>query len=120
MININDEVKEVLLNDIELKKLVGDRVYYLKPPAGSPVFPCITFLESSNSEADSYDDEVYSFEIEIQVDIWDKKNTVPVQKEVWRVLNAHRFTHQSMPDNYDPDTGIYNKPIKFRTIREVE
>jgi hypothetical protein len=93
-------------------------VYYLFPPA-NPQFPFLTYLELSNSELSGANDDIYSSQIEIEIDIWDRTPTVPIQEAVVTAMREEGYIHSSGPDDYDFDTKIYSKPIKFTISKEV-
>jgi hypothetical protein len=119
MINLIDEVGNALKADTALTSLINKRVHYIRPPTPT-TFPYITFFEVSNSETESSDDEEYADDIEIQVDIWQKEgSTIPIAKEVQRVLRKLGFVHNAMPDMYESDTKIFHKAIRFSIIKEV-
>ena len=107
-----DTVLSALKNDSSITALVSNRVYWIRP-AGTPTYPYITFSEVTNSEAQSADDEEYSDDIEIQVDIWAKASTIPIAKAVQKVMRGLGFTHQAQADDYSDTTQIFHKPIRF-------
>jgi len=117
MISMIDTVLNALKADTELNKLVKG-IYYIRP-ATKVDFSYITFFEVSNSEAESADDEEYADEVEIQVDIWSKGDTIKIAKEVQRIMRKLGFFHLSMPDQYEEDTKIFHKIIRFTGQIEV-
>lgn len=120
MINLIDDVGNTIKTDSALTNLVNGRVYYIRPPTAKNTFPYITYFEVSNYESDSADDEEYADNIEIQVDIWQKGgSTIPIAREVQRVLRKLGFVHNAMPDMYEPDTQIFHKAIRFTIVKEV-
>lgn len=118
MISMIDTVGNALKNDIALKALVSTRVYWIRP-AGTPSTPYITYFEAGNSESESADDEEYADDIEIQVDIWSTGSTIPIAREIQRIMRGLGFTHQAMPDTQEPDTKIFHKPIRFMITKEI-
>lgn len=119
MIDLKDDILNALKNDSELSSLVASRVYWIRP-AGNPAFPYITFFEVANSENSSADDEEYSDLIEFQVDIWSKASFSQVYKATQRVMRGLGFTHVSLPDQFEEDTGIFHKAIQFTIQKEEE
>lgn len=120
MINLIDEVGNALKTDTALNNLVNGRIHYIRPSTSKNTFPYITFFEVSNSETESADDEEYADDIEIQVDIWQKGgSTIPIAREVQRILRKLGFIHNAMPDMYEPDTQIFHKAIRFTIIKAV-
>jgi hypothetical protein len=113
-----DTVLAALKNDSSVNNLVSGRVSWIRP-AGAKEYPYITFFEVTNSESQSADDEEYSNDIEIQVDIWTKASTIPITKAVQKVMRGLGFTHQAQADDYSEATQIFHKPIRFMINKEV-
>lgn len=112
------DVLNALKNDVELNKLVAGKVYWIRP-ADNPKPPYITFFEVSNSTGQAADDDEYSSDIEIQVDIWTTGSYLNIQKEVHRIMKSMGFLHTSLPDQYEKDTQIIHKAIQFSIFKEV-
>lgn len=119
MISLIDTVGEALRNDTELTELIGQRVYWVGKRISAPVFPYITYFEVMNTESESSDDEEEADDIEIQVDIWSYDSTIPIAKEVQRIIRGLGFIHRALPDVYEKDTKIIHKPISFTGTFEV-
>lgn len=117
MVSKIDEVLNALKNDATLITLVNRRVYWLTASSKTP--PYITLFEVTNSEVESADDEEYADDIEIQVDVWSKGSTIPIAKQVQKVMRNLGFTHDAAPDDYDEETKIYHKPMRFSITQEV-
>jgi hypothetical protein len=117
MINKIDEVINALKDDATLTNLVNKRVYWLT--SANSTTPYITLFEVTNSEAESADDEEYADDIEIQVDVWSKGSTIPIAKQVQKVMRGLGFTHDAAPDEWLEDTKIYHKPLRFSILQEV-
>lgn len=117
MVNKIDEVIAALKADATLTALVNKRVYWITASKKDSSY--ITLFEVTNSEAESADDEEYSDDIEIQVDVWSKGSTIPIAKQVQKVMRGLGFTHDAAPDDYDEETKIYHKPMRFSIIQEV-
>jgi len=118
MISKIDTVMNTLKNDQVLINLLGGQyVYWLKPSSTPDSY--ITISEISNSESDSADDEEYSNDIEIQLDIWTKGTTIPIAIQAQKTMRGLGFTHQALPDDYNSTTGIIHKPIRFFIKTEV-
>lgn len=118
MISLIDKVGNALHEDIALQKLLSNRIYWIRP-ADDPTYPYVTYFEVTNTEAESADDEEYADEVEIQVDIWTKGSTITIAKEVQRIMRKLGFRHQALADDYDPDTKIIHKPIRFFITQEI-
>lgn len=119
MIDLVPICKKALKEDEQLKKHIKGKVFWIKSKTKVEP-PYITLFEVSNSEDESADDEEYSNDIEIQVDIYHDKYTGPIAKEVVRVMRGLGFTHQAQADMHEKDTGLYHKPIQFMITKEVD
>lgn len=117
MISKTDEVIAALKQDATLTTLINKRVYHLN--AANPKSPYITLFEVSNDEVESADDEEYTDEIEIQVDIWSKGSTAAIARQVQKVMRGMGFVHHAAPDTYEEDTKLYHKPLRFTILQEV-
>jgi hypothetical protein len=118
MISKTDTVINALRADEVLTGLLGGQyVYWVKPPTTPAKY--ITLKEALNNESESADDEEYSDDIEIQVDIWTKGSTIPIAIQTQKTMRKLGFTHQAMPDDHNEATGIYHKSIRFFTKVEV-
>lgn len=117
MVNMIDTVGNALKNDAVLKGIVNNRVYWLRPVNNT--YPYITYFEVVNTETESADDEEYADEIEIQVDIWSQGSTIPIAKEVQRIMRKLGFIHQALPDMYEENTQVFHKPIRFTITKEI-
>lgn len=118
MVNMIEVVGNALKNDIVLKGIVNSRIYWLRPPTNNEPKPYITYFEVVNAETESADDEEYADEIEIQVDIWSQGSTIPIAKEVQRILRKLGFIHQALADMYEENTQLFHKPIRFTITKE--
>lgn len=120
MISKIDEVLNALRADTVLTGLLkGQYIYWIKPSISPAPASYITLMEISNNESESADDTEYADDIEIQLDIWAKGSTIPIAIQVQKTMRELGFTHQAMPDDYEKDTGIYHKPIRFFIKVEV-
>lgn len=118
MISMIDTVGNALRNDTALKALVSTRVYWVRP-ATAQTQAYITYIEAANAESESADDEEYADDIEIQVDIFTTGSTIPIAREVQRIMRELGFVHQAMPDLYEENTKLIHKPIRFTITKEV-
>ncbi len=119
MVNMIDIVGNTLKNDAVLKGIVNNRVYWLRPVTNNTAYPYITYFEVVNAETESADDEEYADEIEMQVDIWSQGSTIPIAKEVQRIMRKLGFTHQALADMYEENTQVFHKPIRFTITKEI-
>lgn len=120
MISKIDEVINALRDDVILTGLLnGQYIYWIKPSKTPEPEKYITISEISNSESESADDNEYSDDIEIQADIWTKGSFIPIAKQLQKTMRSMGYTHQALPDDYEQETGIYHKPIRFFIKVEV-
>ncbi len=118
MIDKKESILNALKSDVELTSLIADKVYWIRP-ASTPKPPYITFFELSNSEDASADDNEFSDQIEYQVDIWSSSSFSQIAKATQRVMRSLGFTHVSLPDQFEEDTGIFHKAMQFTINEEV-
>ncbi len=118
MISKIDEVINALRNDTDLTGLLkGQYVYWIKPSTTPESY--INIKEIINEESESADDEEYANDIEMQADIFTKGSTIPIAIRLQKIMRKLGYTHQALPDDYDHETGIYHKPIRFFIKVEV-
>jgi hypothetical protein len=109
-----DEIIAALKADSEIKSLVADRVYWVKPPGENYTYPFLTVIEGSNSEADYADDEETESTIVPVVEIFSRTNFRQLQYAVQRVMSSMGYTREAGPDEWIPELKCYHKAINFR------
>lgn len=113
---IEQDLYSHLANDVEVKALVGNRIYPLLAPTGVQT-PYITFQNISNVDLTSYQGENYASKVRFQIDIYSKKYA-----EVKAVLGAVKSSMYNFPtqvfdftsrDLYESETGLYRQLIEL-------
>lgn len=109
MINIKPQVYNKLqeISDVE--------VSYFYPEVWTKGKKLISYYELDNSEADSADDEEYSSNIAIQVDIWcdTPSECSKLAIEVNKKMKELEFKRTLALDLYEQDAIKHHKTIRF-------
>ncbi len=69
---LRDKIVAALKADATLQGFIGSspmRLYYYRPPQGTPILPCVTYHvvnETPNQAMDTYGDSA----VEVQIDVW--------------------------------------------------
>lgn len=126
MIDVKPTITPALRNSEAIASLIGRdqegivKVYpQTTPDEYSVDFPYITYFEITNFEANHADDDELQSEIHIQVDVWSKGNTEPISTEVNRIMKSLGFMRTGTKDEYERDTKVYHKILRFKLITEV-
>lgn len=112
-----DKVDTIIANlkvDSEVSGIVGDRIYWVKPPGESYTFPFLTVIEGSNTESDFADDEEYEELVSPIVEIFSKTPFRTLQYAVQHSMSEQGFTREAGPDEWIPELKCYHKSINFR------
>lgn len=125
MINVKPDVAAALENDQTLINLLGGpRIYLLNAP-DSKEFPRITYYEAQNADH-TYSDELDAItEILMVVDIWNRTSsdgtndggTSQAAQAVDSVMAAQGFYREFSTDQYENDTLVYHKNMRYRKLR---
>ncbi|MDR0979505.1 MAG: hypothetical protein LBL91_06300 [Lachnospiraceae bacterium] len=111
MINLKPEILK------KLKEITGVTVSYFYPQDWTGL-PAISYYELDNSEADSADDDEYTSNIAIQVDIWAKSSSVCSSNAIQANTKMRElgFKRTLSLDLFENDTGIHHKTMRFEKI----
>lgn len=82
----------------------------------------ITFFEYLEAPEDFLDDEEVSIEHNVQVDIWTKDSLegLELKNKVKRLLKHNGFLLEDSNDQYETDTGIYHKAMRFNYSEDLD
>lgn len=125
MINIKPDLVAALENDQILTDLLGGKRIYLLNAPNAEEFPRITYYEANNAEH-PYADELEAItEILLVVDIWNKASsdgvndggTSQTAQAVDSVMAAQGFYREFSTDQYESDTFVYHKHMRFRKLK---
>lgn len=108
MLNIKPQINSLL------KEIPDVKVSFFYPEDWSKI-PHITYYEASNSEYDSWDGVEAHSQIEIQIDIWDKKSTSELALAVDGKMSSIGFRRVFSGDLQDP-SGLKHKTMRYRGI----
>lgn len=73
----------------------------------------ITFFQYNEVPVEHSDDEEEIIAHYVQVDLWSKENTEQLKKDVKAALKESDFIYQDSNDQFETDTGIYHKAMRF-------
>lgn len=114
MINLKPQVLQKLeeISDVE--------VFYFYPQKWSELDKksAISYYELDNSISSKADDEEYSSNIAIQIDIWAKSSSKcsKLAIEVNSKMEDLEFERTLAVDLFEKETGIYHKTMRFEKI----
>jgi hypothetical protein len=110
---IEDVIIPALKADTEVKSIVSDRVYWIKPPGESYAYPFLTVIEGGDTDSESADDEFNSSMVGV-AEIFSKVNFRVLQHAVKRVINSLGYSTEAGPDEWIPELKCYHKAINFK------
>lgn len=100
----------------KLKELGYEVYWQLRPKT----FPSLTFSFISESGQDFADDKELTTAIICQVDIWSKGDYTEVAKQVKFKMREIEFFRSSEYDDFEEDTNIFHKVLRFNYLKESE
>lgn len=114
MINLKPQILK------KLQEILDVEVSYYYPQKWSNLDkkPAISYYEMDNSVSSRADDEEYSSNIAIQVDIWAKSSSKcsKLAIEVNDKMEELEFERTLATDLYEQETKIYHKTMRFEKI----
>lgn len=121
MINVKPDVLQALESNQELVSLLGGSyIYQIRAPVQDNWNAWISFFEFVNVDDAHADDEPYSSDIRIQVDIWARDNetraisTDQIAAEVDKSMKELGFRRTYSIDFYEEDSKIFHKALRYR------
>lgn len=108
MINLKPQILK------KLKEISDTEVSYFYPQDWSKL-PAISYYEMDNSMASKADDEEYSSNIAIQIDIWSKSSSQcsKLAIQVNEKMEDLEFERTLAVDLFEQETKIYHKTMRF-------
>lgn len=119
MKNIDQEVRELLINDEVLSSMVQGNIIH-SGQLDIPELPYVTFSEIGNFPALHADNVVKASNVTYQINIY-TMNTSPsdIGIEIDRVLTANRFKLYYTNQLFETDTGKTHRIQRYRkSVRE--
>lgn len=111
MINLKPQIYE------KLQEISNAEVSYFYPQKWTNLDskPAISYYEMDNSMSSKADDEEYSSNIAIQIDIWAKSPSMcsSLAIEVNTKMEELEFERTLATDLYEQETKIYHKTMRF-------
>lgn len=115
MINLKPQILK------KLKEISDVEVSYFYPQDWAKL-PAISYYEMDNSIASKADDEEYSSNIAIQIDIWAKSSSQcsKLAIQVNEKMEDLEFERTLAVDLFEQDTNIYHKTMRFEKEEILE
>lgn len=113
MLNVKPLVVEALENNETLVNLLGGRKVFFMTTSEDTELPYITYQEIVNVDDTYYDNEAYSSEIQLAIDIWSDSSTTKIAQEVDKTMKSIGFKRLSAIDLYHEETGIHHKSMRY-------
>ena len=115
MINLKPQILK------KLKEISDVEVSYFYPQDWAKL-PAISYYEMDNSMASKADDEEYSSNIAIQIDIWSKSSSQcsKLAIQVNEKMEDLEFERTLAVDLFEQDTNIYHKTMRFEKEEILE
>ncbi len=114
MINLKPQILKKLgeISDVKVS------YYYPQKWSNLDKKPAISYYEMDNSVSSRADDEEYSSNIAIQVDVWAKSSSKcsKIAIEVNDKMEELDFERTLATDLYEQETKIYHKAMRFEKI----
>ncbi len=118
MINLKPQIYEKLkeISDVEVS------YYYPQKWNNLDKKPAVSYYEIDNSVSSKADDEEYSSNIAIQIDIWAKNPSrcSKIAIEVNEKMEELEFERTLAVDLFEQETNIYHKTIRFEKEEILE
>ena len=112
--DVKSIVRAALLDNAALVALLGGhRIYQLRAPNASEQ-PRIDFFEVVNRDSEFADNQSIGSEIVMQISIFSSGSTSAIAGEVDRTMKSLGYFRTSAVDQYEPDTGLFHKPMRYR------
>lgn len=106
-----------LISD-KLKEIAGiEGVLWQLRPKG---FPSLTFTIIDESGEVFADDKEIETSHSCQVDVWSKGDYTQLSKDVKEKMLEIGYGRYAEYDDYEKDTNVYHKILRFTTIKESE
>lgn len=118
MINLKPQILKKLeeISDVEVSFIYPEKWSNLDKK------PAISYYEMDNSISSKADDEEYSSNIAIQIDIWTKSSSKSseIAIQVNEKMEELEFERTLATDLYEQETKIYHKTMRFEKIEILE
>lgn len=115
MINLKPQILK------KLEEISNTEVFYFYPQNWTNL-PAISYYEMDNSTASKADDEEYSSNIAIQIDIWAKSSSEcsKIAIQVNEKMQELEFERTLALDLFEDATKIYHKTMRFEKEEILE
>lgn len=116
MINLKPQVKN------KLEEISNVEVYFFYPEEWTKGKRLISYYELDNSDSESADDEDYSSNIAIQIDIWcdSSSECSKLAIEVDKKMKELEFRRTLALDLYEKDALKHHKTMRFEKIEIID
>lgn len=120
MLNVKPLVVEALENNETLVSLLGGKKVFFMTTSEDTKLPYITYHEIVNVDDTYYDNEAYSSEIQLVINIWSDGSTTTIAQEVDKTMKSLGFKRLSAVDLYHKETDIFQKNMRYGTIKKIK
>lgn len=117
MLNVKPLVVQALENNSVLVNLLGGEKVFFMSTSEDTDLPYITYQEIDNTDDEYYDNEAYSSEIYLIIDIWSQGSTTKIAQEVDKTMKLLGFKRTGAADLYHESTDTFHKNMKYKTKR---
>lgn len=104
-----DQLIKVFEQDTTLKKYVNGRVFWLK--ATEDIYPYITIIELGCEGGIFADNEMWTEQIHIGIEVWCKSDFFKIVKRIREILQELEFEYELGEDELDEKADCYKKKI---------
>lgn len=80
----------------------------------------ITYLILLEVPENKSDDDIESLSYHVQVDIWSKNDEIKLKNKIRRVLKKNDFIFIENKDDFEIDTKLYHKAMRFEILIDIE
>ena len=119
MLNVKEIVVSALENNITLVNLLGGKKVFFMATSEDIELPYITYQEIVNVDNNYYDNEAFSSEIQLVINIWSDGSTTTIAQEVDNTMKSLMFKRVGANDNHHPETEIFQKIMRYKTNKII-
>lgn len=120
MLNVKPLVVEALENNETLVSLLGGKKVFFMTTSEDMDLPYITYQEIVNVDDTYFDNEAYSSEIQLAIDIWSYDSTTKIAQEVDKTMKNLGSRRLGAVDLYHEETGIHQKSMRYKINKIIE
>lgn len=119
MLNVKPLVVEALENNETLINLLSGKKVFFMTTSEDTELPYITYQEIGNIDDKYFDNQAYSSEIQLIINIWSEGSTTAIAQEVDKTMKELEFKRVGANDNYHPETATFQKIMRYKTNKII-